>query len=77
MRIAGIRSNRGDRCQTMIAFDWALAALSDPNFECLGWLNVMSQQDPDQILISCQSYVQISGSGVRMFSWTDLAVYVR
>lgn len=55
MRIAGIPSNRDGGCQTMVAFDWALAALYDPNFEWLGWLNVMSQQDPDQILVSCQS----------------------
>ncbi|HDC4532258.1 TPA: hypothetical protein O8T86_000773 [Enterobacter asburiae] len=33
MRIAGISSNRGDGCQTTIAFDWSLAALSDPNFD--------------------------------------------
>lgn len=55
MRIAGIRSNRGDLCPTIIAFDWALAALSDPDFEWLEWLNVMSQQDSDQTLVSCQS----------------------
>jgi len=37
--IAGIRSNRGDGYQTMVAFDWALTVLSDP--ECL-WLEIDS-----------------------------------
>jgi hypothetical protein len=39
MSIAGIRSNRGDSYQTLVAFDWALAVLSDP--DCL-WLEVDS-----------------------------------
>lgn len=39
MSIAGIRSNRGDGYQTMVAFDWALTVLSDP--ECL-WLEIDS-----------------------------------
>ena len=30
MSIAGIRSNRGDIYQTLVAFDWALTVLSDP-----------------------------------------------
>tara|TARA_A100001391_G_C5080688_1_gene279990 strand:- start:291 stop:4859 length:4569 start_codon:yes stop_codon:yes gene_type:complete len=37
MSIAGIRSNRGDIYQTLVAFDWALTVLSDQNFE---WLEV-------------------------------------
>lgn len=32
MSTAGIRSNRGDGYQTLVAFDWALTVLSDPNF---------------------------------------------
>lgn len=39
MSIAGMRSNRGDSYQTMVAFDWALTVLSDP--ECL-WLEIDS-----------------------------------
>ncbi|MGI2103445.1 NACHT domain-containing protein [Shewanella oncorhynchi] len=32
MSIAGIRSNRGDIYQTLIAFDWALTVLTDPDY---------------------------------------------
>lgn len=39
MSIAGIRSNRGDIYQTLIAFDWALTVLSDPEFH---WLEIDS-----------------------------------
>jgi hypothetical protein len=39
MSIAGVRSNRGDGYQTMVAFDWALTVLSDP--KCL-WLEIDS-----------------------------------
>ncbi len=39
MSIAGIRSNRGDIYQTLIAFDWALTVLSDPEFQ---WLEIDS-----------------------------------
>ncbi|MEZ4861378.1 MAG: ATP-binding protein [Caldilineaceae bacterium] len=39
MSIAGVRSNRGDIYQTLIAFDWALTVLSDPKFQ---WLEVDS-----------------------------------
>lgn len=39
MSIAGIRSNRGDIYQTMVAFDWALTVLSDPEFQ---WIEVDS-----------------------------------
>ena len=39
MSIAGIRSNRGDIYQTLIAFDWALTVVSDPEFQ---WLEVDS-----------------------------------
>uniref|UniRef100_E6QXB9 AAA+ ATPase domain-containing protein n=1 Tax=mine drainage metagenome TaxID=410659 RepID=E6QXB9_9ZZZZ len=39
MSIAGIRSNRGDGYQTLVAFDWALTVLSDPEFQ---WIEVDS-----------------------------------
>jgi hypothetical protein len=39
MSIAGIRSNRGDGYQTLVAFDWALTVLSDPEYQ---WLEVDS-----------------------------------
>ncbi|MEJ2376444.1 MAG: hypothetical protein P8Y71_13855 [Pseudolabrys sp.] len=39
MSIAGIRSNRGDIYQTLIAFDWALTVLSDAEFQ---WLEIDS-----------------------------------
>ena len=39
MSIAGIRSNRGDVYQTLVAFDWALTLLSDQDFK---WLEVDS-----------------------------------
>lgn len=39
MSIAGIRSNRGDGYQTMVAFDWALKVISDPEFL---WLEIDS-----------------------------------
>lgn len=39
MSIAGIRSNRGDGYQTLVAFEWALTVLSDPEFQ---WIEVDS-----------------------------------
>lgn len=39
MSIAGIRSNRGDGYQTLVAFDWALTVLSDPDFQ---WIEIDS-----------------------------------
>jgi len=39
MSTAGIRSNRGDIYQTLIAFDWALTVLSNPEFQ---WLEIDS-----------------------------------
>jgi hypothetical protein len=39
MSIAGIRSNRGDGYQTLVAFDWALTILSDPHFQ---WIEIDS-----------------------------------
>jgi len=39
MSIAGILSNRGDGYQTLVAFDWALTVISDPDFQ---WIEVDS-----------------------------------
>jgi len=39
MSIAGIRSNRGDGYQTLVAFDWALTVLSEENYQ---WLEIDS-----------------------------------
>ncbi|MBT0622683.1 ATP-binding protein [Pseudomonas fluorescens] len=39
MSIAGIRSNRGDIYQTLVAFDWALTVLSDQDYQ---WLEIDS-----------------------------------
>lgn len=35
MSVAGIRSNRGDGYQTLVAFGWALTVLSDPDFQSI------------------------------------------
>lgn len=60
MSIAGIRSNRGDGYQRLVAFDWALTVLSDPDFE---WIEVDSTdysvddvvvEKTDGTLICCQ-----------------------
>lgn len=39
MSVAGIRSNRGDVYQTLVAFDWMLTILSDQNYE---WIEIDS-----------------------------------
>lgn len=39
MSVAGIRSNRGDGYQTLVAFDWALTVLSDQDFQ---WIEIDS-----------------------------------
>lgn len=60
MSIAGIRSNRGDGYQTLVAFDWALKVLSNPDYL---WLEIDSITYPvddvvvgkaDGTLIACQ-----------------------
>ena len=49
MSIAGIRSNRGDAYQTLVAFDWALTVLSDKSFS---WLEIDSISYPvDDVVI--------------------------
>ncbi|KAF1008133.1 MAG: hypothetical protein GAK28_01112 [Luteibacter sp.] len=77
MSIAGIRSNRGDGYQTMVAFDWALTVLSDPN--CL-WLEVDSITYPvddvvigkaDGTVIACQC--KKNQTDFKAWSITDLS----
>lgn len=60
MSIAGIRSNRGDGYQTLVAFDWALRILSDPDYL---WIEIDSTTylvddvvvgKVDGTLIACQ-----------------------
>jgi hypothetical protein len=60
MSIAGIRSNRGDGYQTLVALEWALTILSDPEFQ---WIEVDSSEylvddvvvgKTDGTLICCQ-----------------------
>ncbi|WP_241640283.1 AAA family ATPase [Rosenbergiella epipactidis] len=60
MSIAGIRSNRGDVYQTLVAFDWALTVLSDQDFEWLEIDSITYSVDDvvigkyDGTLIACQ-----------------------
>lgn len=60
MSIAGIRSNRGDGYQTLVAFDWALTVLADRKFQ---WIEIDSTTHliddvvigkADGSLIACQ-----------------------
>jgi hypothetical protein len=39
LSLAGVRSNRGDGYQTLVAFDWALSILADDTYY---WLEVDS-----------------------------------
>lgn len=77
MSIAGIRSNRGDGYQTLVAFGWALDVLSDP--DCL-WLEIDSiAHSVDDVvigkadgkLIACQC--KKNQPDFRAWSITDLA----
>ncbi|ATA24596.1 hypothetical protein BIY26_21995 [Brenneria goodwinii] len=60
MSIAGIRSNRGDGYQTLVAFDWALTVLSDQDFQWLEVDSISYSVDDvvigkvDGVLIACQ-----------------------
>lgn len=71
MSIAGIRSNRGDGYQTLVAFDWALSVLSDPEFQ---WIEidstaysvddvVVGKSDGTQICCQCKKTKSISKHG--------------
>ncbi|MDP1772016.1 MAG: ATP-binding protein [Methylobacter sp.] len=55
MSLAGVRSNRGDGYQTLVAFDWALSILADDNYQ---WLEVDSTSlDASGIPISVDDVV--------------------
>lgn len=60
MSKAGIYSNRGDGYQTLVAFDWALTVLTDPDFQWLEVDSTMYSVDDvvvgktDGTLICCQ-----------------------
>ncbi|MGV8892290.1 MAG: AAA family ATPase [Burkholderiaceae bacterium] len=57
MSIAGIRSNRGDIYQTLVAFEWALTVLSDPD---VLWIEVDSAAySVDDIVIGKTDGTQI------------------
>ena len=45
MSEAGIQSNRGDGYQTLVAFDFALNVLSDPDYEWIEIDSVISSVD--------------------------------
>lgn len=72
MSIAGIRSNRGDSYQILVALDWALTILSDPDFQ---WIEIDSVKYPvddivvgktDGTLICCQC----KKNQINFKSWT-------
>lgn len=78
MSISGTRSNRGDAYQTLVAFEWALTVLFDPDFQ---WIEIDSVINPlvddvvigkfDGTLICCQC----KKNHIDFKSWTitDLA----
>jgi hypothetical protein len=77
MSIAGIRSNRGDIYQTLIALDWALTVLSGPEFQ---WLEIDSMTTlvddvvigkSDGTLICCQC--KKNQTDFRVWSIADLS----
>ncbi|RQH04401.1 AAA family ATPase [Paraburkholderia dinghuensis] len=58
MSIAGIRSNRGDVYQTLVAFDWALTVLSDQEYQ---WLEIDSiTYSVDDVVVSKADGTQIA-----------------
>ena len=53
MSLAGVRSNRGDHYQTLVAFDWALSILANETYQ---WLEVDSTSLDvcvDDVVIGC------------------------
>lgn len=77
MSIAGIRSNRGDGYQTLVAFDWALTVLSDPDYLWLEIDSITYSVDDvvvgkaDGKLIACQC--KKNQTDFRAWSIADLA----
>ncbi|CCG87548.1 AAA family ATPase [Erwinia piriflorinigrans] len=77
MSIAGIRSNRGDGYQTLVAFDWALKVLSDKDYQ---WLEIDSITCPvDDVVIGkvgdARIACQCKKNQIHFRAWTiaDLA----
>lgn len=77
MSSAGIRSNRGDSYQTLVALNWALTVLSDPEFQ---WIEIDSATHlvddvvigkSDGSLICCQC--KKNQTDFRAWSIADLA----
>lgn len=71
MSKAGIQSNRGDGYQTLVAFDWALTVLSDPNYQwvetdSVRWLVddvVIGRADGTKICCQCKKIKKHFGHG--------------
>lgn len=58
MSIAGIRSNRGDGYQTLVAFDWALTVLSNQDYQ---WLEIDSARySVDDVVVGKADGTQIA-----------------
>lgn len=77
MSIAGIRSNRGDGYQTLVAFGWALTVLSEPDHQ---WIEVDSvSYSVDDVVVGkadgTQICCQCKKNQIHFKSWTiaDLA----
>lgn len=77
MSRAGIQSNRGDGYQTLVAFDWAITVLSNPDFQ---WLEIDSVAwlvddvvvgKADGVTICCQC--KKNQSGFKAWTISDLA----
>ena len=77
MSKAGIQSNRGDGYQTLVAFDWALTVLSDPDYLWLEIDSVASSVDDVVIgkvngeIVCCQC--KKNQTTFRAWSISDLA----
>ena len=78
---SGIQSNRGDGYQTLVAFDWALTVLSDPDYQWLevdsvGWLVddvVIGKTDGTKICCQCKK----NQTAHKAWSISDLADELR
>ncbi|ROP62015.1 ATPase family protein associated with various cellular activities (AAA) [Enterobacter sp. BIGb0383] len=77
MSVAGIRSNRGDFYQKLVAFDWALEVLSNQDFQWIGIDSVLYSVDDvvvgktDGTCIACQC--KKNQAGFKAWTITDLA----
>jgi len=81
MSKSGIQSNRGDGYQTLVAFEWALTVLSDPDYQWLEVDSVTWQVDDvvigktDGTKICCQC--KKNQTAYRAWSISDLADELR